>query len=252
MRTCLLDEPMTKLLVPDEEYFQDFDKLVTLTLEQNLTFVAIERSTGRFAGARISFNHKRDTDWSVFDFKSSKMAKLMQYINCLDDHTRLFEKYNLDSYITFFLAIVHPDFRKQGLVTEMYRRAVDLARAEGFFLAKACFSSPYSRAAALKVGFQEVARITYSDVKDENGKPVIPGAMDDQHTWVNGHWVELVEGPRSCKLEKWAVSKMKILNIQFGRSSMLECGTGRISTFIIIIYAEHIDMVRFWEITKKK
>ncbi|CAG7724842.1 unnamed protein product [Allacma fusca] len=189
MRTCLLDEPMTKLLDPDEDYFQDYDKFVRLTLEQNLTFFAVETSTKRFAGARICFNQRKDMDWSVFDFKSSKLAKLMRYINCLDDRTRLYEKYNLDSYMMCFLAIVHPDFRQQGLATEMYRRAVELARAEGFFLAKACFSSPYSRAAAAKVGFEEVARITYFDVTDENGKPVIPGAVDDQQVITQGIYI---------------------------------------------------------------
>lgn len=81
----------------------------------------------------------------------------------------LFERYQVSHMADLLLSSCAPQYRKQGLSKELYRRTLNFLKAEGVPIAKSVFTSPFSRAAVKPLGFEQVCRLYYKDVKDENG-----------------------------------------------------------------------------------
>lgn len=81
----------------------------------------------------------------------------------------IYERYGVTEYAGFLVASTHPKFRKQGLATEMYKRSLVLLKAEGLKIVKSTFTSPFSRAAVRRLGFEEICRVDWKDVKDKEG-----------------------------------------------------------------------------------
>ena len=86
----------------------------------------------------------------------------------------------MDHYAELLIASVDPEFRERGLATEMYRRTFNLLRSKGYKITESNFTSPITRKVATKFGFEELVRRYFKDYKDENGKPFIHNAKDDQ------------------------------------------------------------------------
>lgn len=54
--------------------------------------------------------------------------------------------------------------------------------AEGFTMTKSVFTSPYSRAAAMKLGFEEVHRLYFKDAMNPDGNPIFSQyELTDEH-----------------------------------------------------------------------
>ncbi len=83
-----------------------------------------------------------------------------------------FEYYNVKEFANFFVASTATKFRNQGIASELYKRSFAFLAAEGFVMVKSVFTSPFSRSAALKLGFEELYRLDYKDAIDTNGTPV--------------------------------------------------------------------------------
>jgi len=65
---------------------------------------------------------------------------------------------------------------------EMYLRSLSFLKAEGYGLIKCIFTSPTSRRAAFKLGFEPCGRVDYKDVVGKDGKFVFPQEkLTDEH-----------------------------------------------------------------------
>lgn len=108
--------------------------------------------------------------------------KVMNLImGTVNQNSRIYEKYGIDSFVNFYTACVDPKYRGQGLATEMYRWALNFVRErKDFKHVKSNLTSPYTRLICQKFGFKELSRVYYNDFKDEDGKPLIDGATDDE------------------------------------------------------------------------
>lgn len=114
--------------------------------------------------------------------KSKPMLCLRRLVQICDKACNVFEHYNINEYAEFFVASTAPKYRNQGLAKELYRRSLIFLAAEGFKMAKSIFTSPYSRAAARRLGFEEVYRIHYRDILDDDGNPIFAGyELTDEH-----------------------------------------------------------------------
>lgn len=60
----------------------------------------------------------------------------------------------------------------------MYQRSIKLLQSLGIKVVKCIFTSPSSRHLAKKLGFEEICRINFKDLKDSNGKDVFADRMD--------------------------------------------------------------------------
>lgn len=92
------------------------------------------------------------------------------------DDCKLHDRYNLDEYPHFFGVSVDEQFGRQGLATEIYRRAKLLCKERGYSWGLVSFISPYSRAAANHNGFIQLAKRNLLEAKGEDGEVLYPDA----------------------------------------------------------------------------
>jgi len=72
-----------------------------------------------------------------------------------------------------------PEFRGQGLATEMYRRAIKLFSHKKIPLCKSVLTSKWTQRACKNLGFDELVQLYLKDYKDPEGKPYFPDADPD-------------------------------------------------------------------------
>jgi len=168
----LKDEPTSKLLGYTDQYGEEFAELVKMLLPDNLSFWVEDNETGDVAAVRVTFRHKKDTSFEGLKVESHTLKVLFDVVNICGERCDLFKQYDVEEYGNFFVASCAPKYRKQGITSEMYRRSLAFLKAEGFQMAKSCFTSPFTRAAATNLGFEEAARLDYKEMVDGEGKPV--------------------------------------------------------------------------------
>merc|ERR1712113_379439 len=66
--------------------------------------------------------------------------------------------------------VVHPDFGKRGIATELYRQNLMLLKSKGFKGGVAETASNFSQRAAEKNGFKAFKSIEYQSYRTENGE----------------------------------------------------------------------------------
>lgn len=136
----------------------------------------------KVAAVRVTFRHAKATNFDGVKMNSKPMKELYKIVDLCHAGCDLFDYYNLEEYGDFFVASCAPKYRQLGITTEMYRRSLEFLAAEGFKMAKSVFTSPYTRAAATNLGFEEVFKLDYKDIMDEEGNPVFDAnTLTDEH-----------------------------------------------------------------------
>ena len=107
------------------------------------------------------------------------MHNLMKVIYVCNTEADVFGRYPIDHYAYYITASIGRDYRNQGLASEMYRRSEALLREHKFPLVASCFTSPWTRKIATNRNFKELSRFYLKDLKDDNGRQVLPDATDD-------------------------------------------------------------------------
>lgn len=90
------------------------------------------------------------------------------YYDIVDD-CKLKDRYDFTEFPHMFGISVEEEFCRQGLATEIYRRAIGLMKERGFSWSLVAFISPYSRAAAGRNGFIQLAKRNLTQAVDEDG-----------------------------------------------------------------------------------
>lgn len=93
----------------------------------------------------------------------------IQYIS---NYVNVFEKYGVTEFLSAFGLYVHPDFRGQGLGTEILRTRTNLGKALGLKITMSFFTTTQGQRSAEKAGLELLADIPYSVFKTEEGKEV--------------------------------------------------------------------------------
>lgn len=107
------------------------------------------------------------------------MLGITSMLEAANKKADLYDIYGIDFYADFLMTSVDPEFQRQGLVTEIYKRSIALLRAKGYPVCKSVFSSPFTRKAATNLGFQEHSRLYFLDHKNEQGELILPNAEPD-------------------------------------------------------------------------
>ncbi|CAL8091599.1 unnamed protein product [Orchesella dallaii] len=179
----LHDEPTSKLSGYTEEYGNEFCHIFRHFLPDNLSFWMEDNETGEVAAVRATFIHKKDDNcWDFFPRKSLASKNLYQMCEIALEKGNIYERYGITEYADFLVASCATKYRNQGLAKELYRRSMELFKVEGIKLAKSVFTSPFSRAAVKRLGFEEICRVDYKTMKDKDGNPVFdPSQLTDEH-----------------------------------------------------------------------
>lgn len=105
--------------------------------------------------------------------------KVIGLLETVNQQCNIFDKFGVNYYAEFFMASVDPEFQREGIATEMYKRSIKLLRSKGYPLCKSVFTNPYARSAVSKLGFEEISRFYFLDLKNEQGDPIVPDAEPD-------------------------------------------------------------------------
>ena len=88
------------------------------------------------------------------------------------NYVNIFETYGVTEFLTAFGLYVHPDFRGQGLGTEILRTRKNLGKALGLKVTESFFTTNQGQRSAQKAGMELLAEIPYITFKTEDGKEV--------------------------------------------------------------------------------
>lgn len=124
----------------------------------------------------MTFRQNKDTSFAGLSMNSRALKVLYQLVVMCNEKCDLLEHYKVDEYANFFVASCAPKYRNMGITSEMYRRSIKFLQSEGFKMAKSCFTSIYTRKAATNLGFEEVCRVYYRDMMDDEGNPIFDEA----------------------------------------------------------------------------
>jgi GNAT superfamily N-acetyltransferase len=95
-------------------------------------------------------------------------------IGYICNYVNIFEKYGVTEFLSAFGLYVHPDFRGQGLGTEILKTRTILGKALGLEVTMTFFSTHQGQRAAKKAGMELLAELPYDIFKTEDGKEVYP------------------------------------------------------------------------------
>lgn len=137
------------------------------------------------AAVRSTLIHKNDDPFWVAaaaTFKTPEMLVMYQINESCLEAADISGRFGVDEYADFFVASCAPKYRNQGLSSELYRLSLILIKAVGLKVVKSTFTSPYTRAAVKKLGFQELSRVTYKGLKDSQGNLIFDQSkLTDEH-----------------------------------------------------------------------
>lgn len=183
------NDPMRDLAPTDETYTDYSNARIAKLMESEevckLSLIATDKITGEIAGVHLQFIWKKDdafrattnTDETIPPFR--KILNLM-HTKLNDTKLEMFAKYGVEFVVWNFLVAVNCKHRKRGLASELYSRIVELLRSKNLPLAFSIFTSPFSRRAAQKVGFVEIDRVYFNELRNEEGELVLPkGTQED-------------------------------------------------------------------------
>jgi len=143
---------------------------------QNAALVALvdDGSTHpRVAGVNLTYVFRKQDRYSPDDFRGVAMKRMIidgfQYVgNCVN----VFERYGVTEFLSAFGLYVHPDFRGQGLGTEILRTRTNIGKALGLKVTMSFFSTTQGQQAAEKAGMELLAEVPYTVFKTEDGREV--------------------------------------------------------------------------------
>lgn len=180
------DEPMSKCLGLTDGIRRDpiLDEFVYAGLEENLSIMAIDASTGKLLGACINVaavkNEVEETlEDSLQKYKDSSFRQIVHVLyNVNRDGGDIFGE--MDSNILFDIKMIAADKhnRKGGLATDLLRRSVDLAKCLGFKGIKTEATGLYSRKAFQRIGFEVKAECIYEDFVTLDGEKIFIDAKE--------------------------------------------------------------------------
>jgi len=113
---------------------------------------------------------------------SPNFEKLNQIFNKLMEITdpvfeTTFPNSEFEAHI--IMTSVEPEYRTQGLGTEMITRTMLMLKAKGFPVLRSIFSSPAAQIIGTKLGFTELGRLELKGQVDQDGNELFPTATTE-------------------------------------------------------------------------
>lgn len=124
------------------------------------------------AGVRITFIHTPEISFDSIPLHSRQVQIILKFIHELKARADVSNKYKISTWAEFFIASTSRDFRNLGIAGELYDRSIKFLQAEGFKHTLVVVTSPYTKQATKKRGFEQVARMDYDEITDHEESPV--------------------------------------------------------------------------------
>lgn len=164
----LQDEPMTRHHGIDPGQFLPCAReYLHFCAIQGLSFIAVDRENTRVAAFVLGCDITTDLKAVGPGMESllSFFRESMEIIDALESQCTDISDAKPGKIFHIFQIGTHRDYRRLGLVTQLIRMSLGLAKRRGFAKAVAECTGPVSRHTCERCGFQRVASIRYDDFK---------------------------------------------------------------------------------------
>nr|CAD7461019.1 unnamed protein product [Timema tahoe] len=164
----LSDDPVS--LAEIQELWRKYAK-------QRVALVAFVDEEGggrrRIAGANMTGVEYKGHGATLEMYKGKPLRNVIQLLEHIEGQVNVFEKYNVNEYMTALGLSVSREFRGQKLGLELLKARSDLGRSVGLKLTVTVFTAMASQIQAERAGFELLVEIDYKDYK-VNGEVVYP------------------------------------------------------------------------------
>jgi len=165
-----------------EECAGEFERFYDAVVPQNLSFMAAEKDTGEVAGViMIALRYKDQDVSSLTNFQSPQLKNLANVVLKLEEEVNFPDRFGITEFASFLTASTNRKHREMGLMTEMFRRSLELLKATktNIKYVKSVHTSPWTTKALGNLGFKELARIRFKDLQvEDNGEQLFPNLPD--------------------------------------------------------------------------
>nr|CAD7412219.1 unnamed protein product [Timema poppensis] len=167
----------TSKLCEDPVSLAEIQELWRKYAKQRVALVAFVDEEGggrrRIAGANMTGVAYKSEVSTLELLKGEALRKAILMLEYCDNLVDVFEKYNVNEYMTALGLSVSREFRGQGLGLELLKTRSDIGRAVGLKLTVTLFTGVASQIQAERAGFELLAEVNYEDYKVD-GEVVYP------------------------------------------------------------------------------
>lgn len=146
------------------------------------TCTIAEDADGNLAGLRLAMP-KTPEDVKSMNVKNPKKTidRMWRMVYDIAVAANAFERYGVDKIMQSMVLSVDGKYRGKGLGTQLYAENMKLAKDLGYKVYVCDCTSLFSAKACLKLGFETIFEIAYSDYKNDKGVQIFkPNAPHDK------------------------------------------------------------------------
>ncbi|XP_062550201.1 arylalkylamine N-acetyltransferase 1-like [Armigeres subalbatus] len=168
------DEPMNSSYIYDSSPAVDDVEFSVSFLLQGMAVKAVDPScenqlVGVSIANPINQEYVNDLLEAAKQAKTEKWRDSLKLLAHLQQTVNVLQRFNVPKCYDIEIVAVHPDYRGQSIGSRLFEEQFARAKQLGYAVASADCSSYYSARIAEKVGMECVARLPYSDYRDERG-----------------------------------------------------------------------------------
>lgn len=132
------------------------------------TCTLAEDSTGKLIGVRLAKPRTpEDVDNLNIDIPKTTLDRMWRMVYDLALNANTFERFGVEKIMHSMVLGVDKDYRGKGLGTQLYKENMKLAKELGYTVYTCDCTSLFSAKACLRLGFDIIYEIAYTDYKDE-------------------------------------------------------------------------------------
>ena len=169
-------------------------------VDNGISLVAIDASTGKVCGAALAFDSQAHWDhaiWESFDTRQDELD-IKTAFPLVDDYDRIFEvleedlKKEVEQFaarnglkskhgicLSMWAGSVHKDYHERGIASTMIKTALNLSKKKGFLIAKSVCTNFFAAKAYSKIGAKIEKTVKYEDCHS------LQGSVGNVHTSAN-------------------------------------------------------------------
>lgn len=166
-------------ILEDPVSISELQGIWRIILKQNVSLVAfVENSEDghppRIAGCNIIGVSFKDDNHRSDMFKGLCTRNISRFVlDSVSERVNVYERYDVEEYMSAMGLCVDPVFRGQGLGLELLKARFDLGKAVGLKVTMTVFTAEASQRLAHKLGMEVLTEILYEDCKID-GKLAFP------------------------------------------------------------------------------
>ncbi|CAO1407403.1 unnamed protein product [Diamesa hyperborea] len=153
----------SKKLVENQEAFEICKAFVGGVFSEKLSLACFKDGcSDELIAVNVLMIATSDDDDFVLD--DQDLTDIIEVITYTGKQFNPFEHYKVSKYLTDYGLLVHPDYRKLGIATEMLKARIPIMKELGIELTASDFTGTGSQIAAVRAGYTETYSIKYSEL----------------------------------------------------------------------------------------